>query len=137
MPASIMRQSKDFFTYNAVFSALANGASATQNILIEASSDFVWQKSEYFADIALAAQTDSTRVIPLVTVLIVDSGSGRQIMDVPVPISSLFGDGKYPYILPLPKVYSARSNIAITVQNFSAATTYNLRLSLTGMKVFG
>lgn len=127
---------KDFFTYNAIFSGLAASASATQNILIEASSSFLWQKSQFFADIALAAQTDSTRVIPLVTVLIVDSGSGRQIMDVPVPIASLFGTGEYPYILPLPKLYVARTNIAITVQNFSAATTYNIRLSLTGMKVF-
>jgi hypothetical protein len=129
-------KAKDYFTYNANFLSLAGGTSATQNILIEASSDFVWYKAEYFADIALAIQTDSTRVIPLCTVLIVDSGSGRQIMDIATPIPSIFGDGKYPYILPQPKRYVARTNIAITVANFTAATTYNIRLSFSGTKLF-
>ena len=127
---------KDFYIYEEDFSALANGATATGSINIQADSDFVLQKLTYFADIAAAVQTDSSRVVPLVTVQITDTGSGRNLMETATPISNIFGTGEIPFILPQPKLFLARSNINITVANFSAGTTYNLRLALIGHKVF-
>lgn len=127
---------KDFFIYTVAALALAPAATATGNIIIQADSDFVLQKIGYTADVAGAAQTDSSRIIPLVTVTITDSGSGRQIMDNAVPIPSFFGDGRLPFILPQAKVFVARTNIAFSFSNFSAATTYNVRLALIGMKLF-
>lgn len=127
---------RDFFVYSASFSALANGSSDTETINIQADSDFVVSKMTYFADIAAAVQTDSSRVIPLCTMQITDSGSGRNLMDSAQPISNIMGTGDLPFILPNPKLFLARSNITITVANFSAATTYNLRLSFIGHKKF-
>ena len=127
---------KDFYVYQEDFSALANGTSATGNINIQADSDFVLQKITYFADIAAAAQTDSTRVIPLITMQVTDSGSGRNLFESPVAVPSLFGTGELPFILPTPKLFSARSTITITVANFDAAATYNLRFSFIGYKAF-
>ncbi|MES9859177.1 MAG: hypothetical protein ABW166_21705 [Sedimenticola sp.] len=127
---------KDFYVYQEDFLALASGGSATGSINIQADSDFVVQKLNYFADIAVAAQTDSSRIIPLVTVQITDSGSGRNLMEAPLPIPSMFGTGELPFILPQPKLFLARSTITLSVTNFSASTTYNLRLSLLGYKVF-
>lgn len=127
---------KDFFIYALTFTGLAPGVSATQNLNIQADSDFVLQKLTYGSDIAAAAVTDSTRVIPLATVLIVDSGSGRQSMNAAVDLASIFGVGEIPFILPQPKVFLAQSNVAITVANISAATTYNIRLSFIGLKGF-
>ena len=118
---------KDFFIYALTFDALAAGATATGNIQIQADADFETQKLSYFADIAGGAQTVTTQVVPLTTVLIVDAGSGRQIMNEAVAVGALFGDGRIPFILPTPRVFAARSNITFTVANFSAATTYRVR----------
>ena len=136
-PREQRRQSvEDLFSYTVFFDDLANGTTQNGNIQIQADSDFKWIKGEYFADIAGAAQTADSLVVPLVTVQITDSGSGRQLNNEPVPVSSLFGTGQLPYINPIPRIFKARSNIAFQVANFSAATTYDLRLVLTGTKVF-
>ncbi len=127
---------KDFFVYDLDFLALAFGTTATQNVTIQADSDFVLQKMGAAADVAGAAQDDSTRVIPLATLIITDSGSGRQVMDKAIAMTTIFGDGRLPFILPQPKMFLARSNIAVTLTNYSAATTYNIRLSFIGMKIF-
>ena len=127
---------KDFFVYEIDFSSLANGTNDTGNIDIQADSDFIVQKLTYFADIAAAVQTDSSRVIPLATVQITDTGSGRNLFNNAVPIPSIFGTGQIPFILPMPKLFLARSTVNFTVANFSLASTYNIRLSLIGYKKF-
>lgn len=127
---------QDIFTYEVDFSALAAAGSQSSSIQIENSSDFLWQKATFFADIAAGAQTQSGQVIPLCTVLLTDSGSARQLMNSAVPIPSMFGFGYSPFILTAPKKFLARSSITVAVANFSAATTYNLRLSFIGVKLF-
>lgn len=128
---------KDFYYYKAIVSTLAAAGSATSIINIEANSDFIWLKSAYFADVAGAAQTDSTRVIPLVRVAITDSGSGRQLQNLPIPIASMGGHEGLPLNLPVPREFQKNSNISITFTNYSAATTYaNVELTLIGYKKF-
>lgn len=127
---------RDYYVYSLTFSSLANGASATGNINIQAEADFVLQKMTYFADIAAAVQTDSSRVIPLITVQITDTGAGRNLADNAVPVSTIFGTGEIPFILPNPKLFRAKSTLTISVANFSASTTYNLRLAFIGHKKF-
>lgn len=127
----------DFFVYEVDFTAgIAAGATGNGSFTVQADSDFKWLKACYFADIAVAAQTDSTRIIPLATVLITDQGSGRQLMSAAVPIPSIFGTGQIPFILPVPKIFAAKSTVGVSVVNFSAASTYNLRLSFIGVKLF-
>lgn len=125
-----------FFTHTITFSALAAGASNSGEIKIDTDADFFWYKAAYFADIAAAAQTDGTRVIPLVTVLVTDTGSARQLQSAATPIPSLFGTGEIPFILPAPHKFKAGSNISVDVTNFDAAATYNLRLQFIGFKKF-
>ena len=128
--------STDFFTYELDFSNLSNGTSATKSINVQADADFVLEKTAYMADLAAAAQTDSGRVVPLVTVLITDTGSGRQFMDNATPIPSLFGDGRLPFVLPEPRLFFARSTISVQVANYSSGSTYGLRLSFIGYKAY-
>ena len=127
---------KDFYVYEEDFTALTPGSSQTGNINIQADSDFRLQKLSYFADVAGAAQTANTRVIPLVTLQVTDSGSGRNLFENAVAVPSLFGTGELPFILPTPKLFAARSTITINVSNFDAALDYNLKLSFIGYKVF-
>lgn len=123
-----------FYTYQVTALALAAAGVATPSFQIESNSDFYLHKMTYIADIALAAVTDSTRVIPLVTILINDSGTGENLMSAAVPLSSIMGTGSLPFILPYPRKIAATSTIQLTLTNFSAATTYNLRLSFIGVK---
>ncbi|MDE2020742.1 MAG: hypothetical protein KGJ13_10435 [Patescibacteria group bacterium] len=127
---------EDWFTYEIDAAALAAGGTFNGNIQVQADSDFKLVKLAGMTDIAGAAQTDSTRVLPLVSLNIVDSGSGRTLMSNPVPWGSIVGSGPLPFILPVPRIFKARSNIAVTLTNYSAATAYNLRLSLIGTKIF-
>lgn len=127
---------QEFYTYGLVFSGLANGTQATGVINIEADSYFKVQKLTYFADIALAAQTDSSRIVPLVTVSVTDTGSGRQLMNEAQPIPALFGTGELPFILPTPKIFKPRTSLSITIANFSSGSTYNVRLLFNGAKLW-
>jgi len=130
------REIKEFFVYEADFASVASGASATTNINIQADSDFVLQKLTYHADIASAAVTDSSRIIPNATVILTDTGSGRQLMESAIPIPSLFGVGELPFILPTPRLFSARATLTVVVANFDAAVTYALKLSFMGYKLY-
>lgn len=131
-----MSELRKLFTYNATFDALAAATTVTDTFTIQADSDFDLQKMTYFADIAVAIQTDSSRVIPLVDVLIVDTGTGEQLMDEAVPVSSLFGTGALPFILPRARRFAARSAVSVTAINRTAGTTYNLQLSFIGEKIY-
>lgn len=128
---------RDTYSYSAVFPSLAPGADGTYAINIKADADFAWQKGQYMVDNAAASQTNASRIIPLVTILLVDGGSGRQLMDQALPLSSLFGIGELPFILPQPKVFARSSTLLVEVHNYDAATTYtNLYVTLHGTLLF-
>ncbi len=127
---------RDFFVYTLQFSDLAAGAATQGAIQIQADSDFELSKFTMFADIAEAVETEATRVLPLVTIQITDTGTGRALFNAPLPIPAIMGDGRIPFILPVPKIFSANASVAIEVANFSAATEYNIRLALIGAKIF-
>lgn len=128
---------RDPYTYSAYFASIAPGSQQDYTINIKADADFAWLKGMHFCDLAGAAITWGTRIMPICTVLITDAGSGRQLMDQATPIANLFGNGDLPFILPQPKVFARSSSLTVTVKNYSAATTYtNLYLSLHGTLLF-
>lgn len=127
---------RQFFIYTLNFAALAAAATANDSVTIQADSEFHLYKLTYMADIAAAAQTDSTRVIPLCTILITDTGTGAYLSDAAVPIPAFFGDGRIPFILPRPRVFQPSATITGQANNYSAATTYNLYLQMIGEKVY-
>jgi len=127
---------KDFYTYQSEITSIAAGANASDNINIQADSDFILYKLSFFADIGAAGQTADTRVLPLVTIQITDTGSGRQVFDGPLPIPAIFGDGQLPFILPSPRRFAANSTIALSYANYDAADTYQLFLAFVGLKIY-
>ena len=127
---------EDFFAYTLVFSAMAPGDVDQQSIQIQADSHFKWTKATFQADIAADAYLDGTRPIPLISLQITDSGSGRQLFFNPLPVETIFGTGQLPFILPIPRIFMARSTIQVVASNFDAAVTYNLRLAFIGTKIF-
>lgn len=129
-------QRRDFFVYDIDFAAIAAAGTANGQIQIQADADFELQQLAHFSDIATAAETESTRVLPLVTIQITDTGTGRQMFNAPVPIPGLFGDGRIPFILPTTKMFSRNASVSFVLSNYSAATAYNVRLQLIGAKIF-
>lgn len=128
---------KDFFVYTpGVFNNIALGLSVSNTIFIQADSDFEWQKATFLAVNVNAQTTANTRVIPNMSVLITDTGSGRQLMNAAVPISTIFGEADNPFILPEPKIFTAKSTIQVQVTNFdAAAATVQLFLAFIGRKI--
>lgn len=127
---------RDFFVYELDFASVANGASANASFNVQSDSDFLWTAGTFAADLAAAAVTDSGRIIPLMNVLITDTGSGRQLMNAAVPIPSIFGVGQLPFILPRQRLFRSNTTVNVVVSNYSSATTYNLKLSFIGEKAF-
>lgn len=127
----------EFYIYSVEFTGLLTDTSATGSINIQADSDFILQKLTAFSDIAEADQTANTRVIPLVSALITDTGSSRQLMDRAIPIPNMFGTAEIPFILPAPRNFRANSVITVQLSNFNAATTYNIKLAFIGHKIYG
>lgn len=126
----------DFFVYEIDFSAVTSGSTPQNSFTVQADSNFLWEHGCFFADIAAAAETNDSRVLPLITCVIADTSSGRQLMSNPVPITSLFGYASQPYELPYPRFFRANTQVTVSLTNFSAATDYNLKLQFIGRKFF-
>jgi len=128
---------RDFYSYTqrvAMAGTIGNTQGATYQI--EADSYFYMNALSYQADVALAALTHATNVIPLVTIVIFDSGSGRQLMANPVPINCVAAEvGGNPFRLPKPRRFAPTSQITVTFVNYSA-NAYNISLCFSGFKVY-
>lgn len=127
----------DFFTYSILFATFAAATTPVGSFNIDQEADFEWMYSSFFADIAGGAQTNDTRVLPLVTVNLSAGGAAaRPLQNIQVPITSLFGDGMIPFRLPQPKILKAGQTLTAQITNVSAATSYRLWLNFVGRKLF-
>jgi hypothetical protein len=130
--ATVMR---DWFIYSFNVASIAAVANAVSTINIQADANFIAEKCTCFADVAGGAQTVDTQVVPLVNVMLTDSGSGRSLFNTALPVASICGPNLAGAFLPFGRCFTANSNIVATFNNYSAATTYeNLFLSLHGYK---
>lgn len=132
------RGNKDYFWYGPpVFTMSSVLTPVTNNIQLDADANFMWIASTYQIDVAGALLTEATNIIPLVSLLINDTGSGKNLMNVAVPLGSMAGDGKRPYRLPRPRVFGANATIQLNWTAFVVAgTTYNIRFTMHGFKVY-
>src|SRR5262249_35859847 len=71
-----------------------------------------------------------------ISVLITDGGSGRQLFNQPIPVTSLAGLGREPYILPQKRIFMGKSTVTFAFLNFGGVTVNNFFLSLHGRKIF-
>jgi len=131
------RQSDFFCVVFPTFSAIALNASQQQSALMPADSEFEMMQIAFHMTIANAAFVYNTRPIPNMTALITDTGSGRQLMNSPVPLSALAGYGSSPFLLPVTRIFAPNSQIQMTLTNFDAAVaTANIIITLLGRKIF-
>lgn len=118
----------------------AGVAAAGQSILtfnIAKDSDFFWTKFGVFCSVGSDGTVITNEQYPSINMTLVNATNGRQYMNVPVPLASMSGSGRLPFILPVPTLWEALTTIQITLQNVSDNTTYsNIQLSFIGIKAF-
>lgn len=130
----------DMFWYQfpAIEDLAAGATGAAVTITIQNDSDFEWIESVYQFSLAEAAQTFSDGDLPNMLVTIVDTGSGKNLMNAAVPVTAMFGNHLFgPIKLPQPKILLSNSTISITPTNFDAAVANGrLYLTLIGRKLY-
>lgn len=124
------------FSINANSGIVAPAGTSTINIAIDAAAPFLIVNQTYAANNAAAAQTSGTFIYPNWTVLLTDTGSNRQLMDVDTPITNIFGNGQFPYVLPEPKLMQANSILQCKFTSFEAAVSLSVRLTFSGYRLY-
>lgn len=131
----------EFFTYNAPFLAGTNQAlaattgQATQQTNIDAEADFVVQT----INLSVRDNTGANVVAPNMSILIIAAGSGRQIMDQPIPVTNIcgnFGAAQVPGKLPFPRLWAAKNTVTTQMFNREAFAPTRAEVSYVGFKVF-
>lgn len=137
MPPYANGISTKFFAYQMRATALAPAGSQTVTIQIQADAFFTLTKITYLVDLAGAALTTGTRIIPLVTLQLQDTGGDDLLFSNPLPLDCVGGNGGLPFILPAPKEFRPNAAIQGFFTNYSAAETYaNVYVALLGYKTF-
>jgi hypothetical protein len=128
----------DAFWYPAIVTAIAPAAVQNTQINIAADADFYCTHFlQWFNNhAALTAINVSTTVTPLITVLINDTGSSRNLMNSAIPIPAIAGNGTLPYRLQKPRLFQRTTSINFAFTNFDTALTYDGFFILGGFKVY-
>jgi hypothetical protein len=122
----------EFYTYSILFNFATNAVQAGV-INIDANLDFIIQSGTYKKDSG-AAQTASGELISDATVLITDTGTGKQFSNQPIYVSTMFGNGQFPFVWPEPRLVRGKSTLQIQVQEFDGSTNL-LQLNFQGVNI--
>jgi hypothetical protein len=134
----------DYFLYgvgpgaNGAQGTLAHTATAKTVITIQADSDFEWDYTTVYGQISGAAASPLPDNIDIpISVLISDGGSGRQLFNQQIPVTTLAGLGREPYILPQKRIFMGKSTVTFNFTNFDPVIdVLNFFLTLHGRKIF-
>ena len=137
IPPGLEPYFKRAFSYNILYNPINAGQTLPGSVQINNDSYFVIVQAT--ADIWDAATGNTTNTSPDVapmTVVILDSSSGQQMMDQATPIGSLFGTAKQPF------VWQYRSNLLnpggqlnVTLAN-RMGSNQRVTLTFSGFKVY-
>lgn len=130
------------FFYSLIFAiAGASPFSQTQNIQIQADAEFILMQTQYgFILDSAPSPSVNDRLLPIgANVQLTDSGSGRNLLNEAVPLTTIFGDGLLPYIWGTPKAFAASTVLRCTIDTGTLslnANATNLVLVFSGEKRF-
>jgi hypothetical protein len=131
-----------WFTYATPnIASLAPAASTTNTILFDNDSSFEWTKLTVSVDLNNAAQSSGTLVVPLVTLLIQNTGAGTYYSNAPVPLAAYAGNWGLPYVMPAPQIIAPAATLQFTWASLSTSgggnqTYNNLQVQLHGWKIY-
>ena len=126
----------DFFALDFAFGSIATLVTSTLSVNVQADSAFLWEQTTVVGNKNGEAEPwVSGRQFPF-TVFLTDTGTGRQLMNVPVPLTNWAGRGDLPFILPQPRIFMPKATINMQLVSFSASTWDNVHVTLLGKKLF-
>ena len=129
---------RSFFVYSpTVFTLAPAAAPLSIPVRIDSASDFFWIKACFMADVAGAATTAGTRILPNWDVQIQQGGADKNLFSAAQPLTNVFGTGELPFVLPFPQKLVRNSELNVTCSTREAALTLNVRLSFIGWKDYG
>jgi hypothetical protein len=132
-----MYAARNFFTYESDITATLNSATGTNlTFNIAGDSDFFWTKFSAFATVGGAATLRGQDQLPYVTMLLINTTTGRQYSNVAVPLPNMAGTGELPFILPQITMWQRKSTIQVQLQNVGNVNYSALNLSFMGIKAF-
>jgi hypothetical protein len=115
--------------------APAPGVTVNGQLNIDATAPFMILSGSMQADIAGAAQTLGSQVLPNAAILLTDQSGNVNFMDQATPLSALFGSWHQPYDWREPKLMPANSQIGWSITSYEAANINNLRLTFHGYRI--
>jgi len=128
----------EFQVYGVSFIGLAPAAVGNAILTFDASSDFIWYYAAFTAlnHAANTGWTSATEYVPPIRVLMTPGDTSTQMMNIAVPLTHFFGTGRLPFFLPAPRKLPARTTMVFQVTNDDTTITYDLWLSLIGVRQF-
>lgn len=128
-----------YFSYSAQFSDVDAGISQTVQVQIQADSDFkIMNMTAALFNSADGAifNIASNPIGLLVTCQLTDTGSGANLFDKSQPLINVAGTGTDPYILPMPRIMSANSQLSVAITNASTTANVGVYITFGGQKLF-
>lgn len=125
------------YGYSVTFSAITAGASSTATLNVNGNADFLCLGLCHRANVAAAAQTVSSKVSPLVRLLITDAATGKQWWNTATDIENVSENGPTPKSLWWPRMVQGKSSLVITATSYEAANSDAFDLLLCGVNVYG
>jgi hypothetical protein len=126
------------FFYSATFPAatLDAGVTSAVSIPIQSDSHFLcrYLTGEVYDDASPVVPVAADDIVALVNLF--DTGSGRTLMDNPVPWQSIIGTGQLPYVLAEPWLIRAGGQVQVTLQNIGTDDYDLTKVVLSGMKIY-
>lgn len=143
MQAAPGLQYRTLFTYPIHFGApLAASGELSTSFIVRKNEGFLWYgaratvyqgdtEPNTFADLIQQAQ-----LVPPITVMLQDTVSGEQLMNIPAPLGSVFGLGLMPIWQNTPRYLDETTQLAITLQNVDTVNDYIVRLAFVGQAIY-
>lgn len=133
LPEAIRNRLRAFFLYTAEFIPLAAGSTSAQQLSINSDADFALCAISRVG--TNTANTTFSANLPILATL-TNSGSGRLLSDRAVHLDNYAGTAQLPFILPVPVILTAGSNLTVQLQNLDGANAFNVRVAFHGFKLF-
>jgi hypothetical protein len=121
------------YCYTATFNTLLAGPAVQTNVNVNISndSDFV-----ILATCMVAYTAPSVLLVaPDYVMLLLDTSSGRLLMDIPVHVSNVTGTGQWPYVWPEPYLLKGGGTLSCLLINNTAVAAV-VTVTFIGYKVF-
>lgn len=137
LPKEWQDRPRDYFTYAPTdIAALAPGAATTASFSVQQDSGFL------FTGLAGHVVDSTLKTIvadPMLSISILDAGSGRQLQNRALHWQNTVGTSQLPYFLPYPKWFKPTSDVTVSYVSLVPAggATYQIFLDFIGFKVFG